>query len=110
MIIKEQKHHLESPHITRNKYNKIKGNMAGLHVDDINLIKQVIEIASTRGAFQAGELKAVGEVYDKVTAFLAEIEDNQKKADEAQQGAPDTPPEEQPPTEPVEVVEDTNPS
>ena len=53
--------------------------MAGLHVDDINLIKQVIEIASTRGAFQAGELKAVGEVYDKVTAFLAEIEDNQKR-------------------------------
>tara|TARA_Y100001949_G_scaffold39978_1_gene32384 strand:+ start:231 stop:458 length:228 start_codon:yes stop_codon:yes gene_type:complete len=52
--------------------------MAGLHVDDINLIRQVIEIASTRGAFQAGELKAVGEVYEKVTAFLNEVQANEQ--------------------------------
>ena len=80
--------------------------MAGLHVDDINLIKQVIEIASTRGAFQAGELKAVGEVYEKVTAFLGEIEANQQ-AQEAQEGAPETPPEEQPQEE---VAPEDNPS
>jgi|TARA_B100000029_G_scaffold295125_1_gene288443 hypothetical protein len=81
--------------------------MAGLHVDDINLIKQVIEIASTRGAFQAGELKAVGEVYEKVTAFLGEIEANQQQAQEAQEGAPETPPEEQPQEE---VAPEDNPS
>ncbi len=80
--------------------------MAGLHVDDINLIKQVIEIASTRGAFQAGELKAVGEVYEKVTAFLGEIEANQQ-AQEAQEGAPETPQEAQPQEQ---VAPEDNPS
>tara|TARA_B000000565_G_scaffold253132_1_gene229288 strand:- start:3655 stop:3897 length:243 start_codon:yes stop_codon:yes gene_type:complete len=80
--------------------------MAGLHVDDINLIKQVIEIASTRGAFQAGELKAVGEVYEKVTAFLGEIEANQQ-AQEAQEGASETPQEAQPQEQ---VAPEDNPS
>jgi len=73
--------------------------MAGLHVDDINLIRQVIEIASTRGAFQAGELKSVGEVYEKVTAFLDEV----GKAEQAkQEGSP-----QEEPTEEVEVTEET---
>ena len=80
--------------------------MAGLHVDDINLIKQVIESASTRGAFQAGELKAVGEVYEKVTAFLGEIEANQQ-AQEAQEGASETPQEAQPQEQ---VAPEDNPS
>ena len=71
--------------------------MAGLHVDDINLIRQVIEIASTRGAFQAGELKSVGEVYEKVTAFLDEV----GKAEQNKENAP----QEDQPTE--EVTEET---
>ena len=74
--------------------------MAGLHVDDINLIRQVIEIASTRGAFQAGELKAVGEVYEKVTAFLNEVQANEQ----SKEG--DAPKTEQP-TE--DVTEETKP-
>jgi len=73
--------------------------MAGLHVDDINLIRQVIEIASTRGAFQAGELKAVGEVYEKVTTFLNEVQANEQ----SKEGAP----QEVQPTE--EVTEETKP-
>ena len=74
--------------------------MAGLHVDDINLIRQVIEIASTRGAFQAGELKSVGEVYEKVTTFLNEVQANTEQSKEG------TPPKEEP-TEEVEVTEET---
>jgi len=74
--------------------------MAGLHVDDINLIRQVIEIASTRGAFQAGELKAVGEVYEKVTTFLNEVQENKEQPKE---GAP----QEEQPTE--QVTEEPKP-
>ena len=75
--------------------------MAGLHVDDINLIRQVIEIASTRGAFQAGELKAVGEVYEKVTTFLNEVQENKEQS--KKEGLP----QEEQPTE--QVTEELGP-
>jgi hypothetical protein len=39
-------------------------------VADLNLIKNIIDLASSRGAFRAGELKEIGEVYNKLTAFL----------------------------------------
>ena len=77
--------------------------MAGLHVDDINLIRQVIEIASTRGAFQAGELKSVGEVYEKVTTFLNEVQENQEQS--KKEGTP----QKEESTEDVEVTEETKP-
>tara|TARA_B100000809_G_scaffold216427_1_gene222114 strand:+ start:588 stop:824 length:237 start_codon:yes stop_codon:yes gene_type:complete len=77
--------------------------MAGLHVDDINLIRQVIEIASTRGAFQAGELKSVGEVYEKVTTFLNEVQENQEQS--KKEGTP----QKEESTEEVEVTEETKP-
>lgn len=79
--------------------------MAGLHVDDINLIRQVIEIASTRGAFQAGELKSVGEVYEKVTTFLNEVQANTEQSKDKE----GTPPKEEP-TEEVEVTEEIKPN
>jgi hypothetical protein len=41
---------------------------------DLGLIKNIIDLASTRGAFRAAEMKQVGEVYDKLTAcFLAAV-------------------------------------
>ena len=39
-------------------------------VADLNLLKNIIELASTRGAFQANEMRQVGEVYEKLVAFL----------------------------------------
>ena len=39
-------------------------------VADLNLIKNIIDLASSRGAFRAGDLKEIGEVYNKLTAFL----------------------------------------
>lgn len=55
-------------------------NNANLTVDDLQSIKQIIELASERGAFRAPELKAVGEVYQRLDAFLGMI----KAAAEAQ--------------------------
>ena len=37
---------------------------------DLNLLKNIIDLASTRGAFRAAEMKEVGEVYNKLTQFL----------------------------------------
>ena len=42
-------------------------------VADLNLLRNIIDLASTRGAFRAAELKQVGEVYDKLNAFLEAV-------------------------------------
>jgi hypothetical protein len=39
-------------------------------VADLNLLKNIIDLASTRGAFQASEMRQIGEVYEKLTLFL----------------------------------------
>jgi hypothetical protein len=42
-------------------------------VADLNLLKNIIDLASTRGAFRAAEMKQVGEVYEKLNAFLEAV-------------------------------------
>ena len=42
-------------------------------VADLNLLKNIIDLASTRGAFRAAEMKQIGEVYDKLSAFLEAV-------------------------------------
>jgi hypothetical protein len=42
-------------------------------VADLNLLKNIIDLASTRGAFRAGEMKEIGEVYDKLSQFLEAV-------------------------------------
>ena len=39
-------------------------------VVDLARIRTIIETACTRGAFQAPEMRTVGEVYERLTAFL----------------------------------------
>jgi len=43
---------------------------ADLNISDLQALKNIIDIASTRGAFKAPELAAVGAVYNKLTNFL----------------------------------------
>jgi hypothetical protein len=42
-------------------------------VADLNLLKNIIDLASTRGAFRAGEMKEIGEVYNKLSQFLEAV-------------------------------------
>ena len=42
----------------------------GLTIQDLTLALQVIQVASSRGAFKADELTAVGGLYDRVFKFL----------------------------------------
>jgi len=44
-----------------------------LNISDLAGMKQIIDIASTRGAFKAGEMEAVGKVYNKLSNFLAQV-------------------------------------
>jgi hypothetical protein len=42
-------------------------------VADLNLLKNIIDLAATRGAFHANEMKEIGEVYNKLSAFLEAV-------------------------------------
>jgi len=44
-----------------------------LNISDLNTVKSIIDIATTRGAFKANELEAVGKTYNKLSAFLDHV-------------------------------------
>ena len=54
-----------------------------LTIADLNLVVQIIDIATQRGAFRAPELKMVGELYDKTQEFLKEVAEQQAAQQEA---------------------------
>jgi len=60
---------------------------AQLTIADLASLKQIIDAACTRGAFRAAEMKAVGDTYDKLSAFLDTIV-AQQKVQEAEQAQP----------------------
>jgi hypothetical protein len=39
-------------------------------ITDLITVKELINLACTRGAFRGDEMTSVGEVYDKLTVFL----------------------------------------
>lgn len=41
-----------------------------LTLNDLAVLRQIIEVASQRGAFKAVELEAVGKAFNKLSAFL----------------------------------------
>ncbi len=46
---------------------------ADLNVSDLVALKNIIEVATTRGAFKATELEAVGKTFNKLNAFLEAV-------------------------------------
>ena len=48
-----------------------------LTVNDLNAMKVIIDIASSRGAFKPNEMSAVGQTYTKLTAFLDKVAEQQ---------------------------------
>ena len=54
-----------------------------LTINDLNALKVIIDIASSRGAFKPNEMVAVGQTYTKLSTFL----DTVAKAQPQQQAA-----------------------
>tara|TARA_A100001015_G_scaffold8875_1_gene10807 strand:- start:6302 stop:6550 length:249 start_codon:yes stop_codon:yes gene_type:complete len=44
-----------------------------LTVNDLNSLKQIIDVASQRGAFKPSEMTVVGQTYTKLEAFLQAV-------------------------------------
>ena len=52
-----------------------------LTVQDLGTLKQVIDVASSRGAFKANEMMTVGQVYSKLETFLNAVTAQQQQAE-----------------------------
>lgn len=50
-----------------------------LTIADLQLLSRIVDLASRRGAFQAGELSQVGDAFNKLSSFLAYVESVQSK-------------------------------
>ena len=44
-----------------------------LNINDLLAVKNIIEVASSRGAFKAAELEAVGKTFNKLNNFLESV-------------------------------------
>ena len=61
-----------------------------LSIGDLKNLSTILDVASTRGAFKAGEMAGVGFLYNKLQAFLAKVAPEQKPEGIAGAGAPTT--------------------
>lgn len=53
-----------------------------ISLNDLASLMQVVELASTRGAFRAAELSTVGAVFDRLSRFLSAVQAQQQAAAE----------------------------
>jgi len=53
-----------------------------LSIGDLKNLSSIIDVASSRGAFKAGEMAGVGFLYNKLSAFLAKVTPEQKPEDQ----------------------------
>jgi hypothetical protein len=60
-----------------------------LTINDLNSIKVIIDIASSRGAFKPNEMVAVGTTYSKLEAFLTHVSKQQQAQQQPQQTTAD---------------------
>jgi hypothetical protein len=58
-----------------------------LTINDLNAMKSIIDIASSRGAFKPTEMVAVGQTYSKLETFLNSVAKQVEAQKKAEQGA-----------------------
>lgn len=48
-------------------------NDTPLSITDLVAIRNIIDVAASRGAFRASEMRTVGETYDRLNGFLSQV-------------------------------------
>ena len=72
----------------------------GIQIADLQVILNIIDLASSRGAFRANELTNVGAIADKLGKFLSAVAEQQKQREEQEKADnPDQPATTEAPTE-----------
>ena len=54
-----------------------------LSVQDLQALKQIIDVASSRGAFRPNEMVQIGQTYNKLDGFLAAVAAQQQNQEGA---------------------------
>ena len=62
-----------------------------LKIEDLKVLKEIVNQAVTRGAFNAGECTAIGAVYDKLNVFLNFIDTQEAAKQQADATVPSAP-------------------
>jgi hypothetical protein len=65
-------------------------NTQQITIVDLDLLRNIVNLAVTRGAFNAAEAKQVGEIYEKLTNFLQVIVEQAKAQEEGNLDEPVT--------------------
>jgi len=55
-----------------------------ISLTDLQLLLQIVDLASSRGAFRGAELTQVGAIFDKLNAFLSFIAEQQAETEESE--------------------------
>lgn len=58
-----------------------------ISLSDLQLLLQIVDLASQRGAFRGAELTQVGAIFDKLNLFLSFIAEQQKAREEGSEAA-----------------------
>ena len=64
---------------------------AALSLNDLGVLANIIDLASSRGAFRGSELTQVGAAYEKLTAFVRAVQESQAQAAGTESNAKDAP-------------------
>lgn len=55
----------------------VPGAIAELNINDLVALKNIVDVATSRGAFRANEMSSLGLVYDKLSNFLDQVAKHQ---------------------------------
>ena len=56
-----------------------------LTLNDIIIVRNIVDIAAKRGAFLAGEFKDIGQIYEKIDTFVkSQLDDKEKTKSETE--------------------------
>jgi hypothetical protein len=81
----EDKNKADAPAPTQEAQAPAQENTTELTITDLNALKQIIDVASGRGAFKPNEMMTVGQTYNKLETFLNAVA-AQQPAPEGQKG------------------------
>jgi hypothetical protein len=56
--------------------NEVQQQQVGLGISDLRIFKEVIDVASARGAFKADEFATIGDAYSRLNLFLQTVDAN----------------------------------
>lgn len=61
------------------------GAPEGISLNELQLLANIVDLATQRGAFRGNELSQVGAVYDRLTSFLSFVAQQQEEARQNQE-------------------------